>query len=215
MPRRFPLAHTLACVAFAALGAFRAAPADAVVFNSSFDPVDFSGTATFDVSPGCLAFSGTVANDGDACSVTWLSATATLTDDDSNAGTLQFQPGILPSATAVQSIFVVGGELAGVDSLAIGPAFVLDSADPDFAGPWWIQYVFTTDSELGLGIVHLFHGGCRFLDDLIICDRDDEPTATAQVLSFTRVTAVPEPATLALLLGTLAAFAAARRKRGG
>ena len=218
MSRRSIFGRTLASVAFAAFVSVPVMPAHGAVYNSVFDPVDFSGTATFDVADSCLTGSGFVSNNGDPCTVTWLDAHVTLTDGP-NSASLVFGPP-LPSASVVENIFVQGGELMGVNSEAIGPAFVFASGDPDLDGPWWIEYSFSLDAlnvaqdgAFGLGIVLLYHGTCTPTDiGGPICVRDNDPTAVAQVLSFTRVTAVPEPGTLALLLAALAAGVSAQRR---
>ena len=66
------------------------------------------------------------------------------------------------------------------------------------------------DGDFGFGIVLLYHGTCQITDLTRICVRDSSPTAIAQVLNFTRV---PEPGTLALLLGAIGVMGAAQRKR--
>ena len=115
MSRCLELARTLASLTFAAVTASVATPAAAIVFNSSFDPVDFFGNATFDVAPSCLGSSGFVSNNGDPCTVTWLTADVTLTNG-SNSVSFSYQPEHLPDPFAVQNIFVDDGALVGVNS---------------------------------------------------------------------------------------------------
>lgn len=209
------LRRFLACAALAAASAVPGGNADAVVYSSAFDPPNFMGTATFDVSQACLsAGNGFQTNGGPpaGCSVTWLNATVTFQD----APTLTFDyTAFLPDGGAVNTIWVQNGELAGVNSDAIGPVLISGNSNPLFNGPWWIQFSFTPiintdralDGEFGLGVVHLFTGSCR--GDL--CTMNDVPVETADVLNFTRVQ-VPEPATLALVLGAVGGAWIARRR---
>jgi len=187
--------------------ALPALPAQAAIYSSAFDPVDFFGVATFDVDDACLTSDGTKPNDGAPCSVTWLSATVTITDAPST--TFSFPQ--LPSPTAVVDILVSGGELAGVDSSIIGPA----SGDPGAnQGPWFLQYQ-SGGGEFGLGRVLLFPSVCFSEGESVVCLPNTNPDAvsTADVENFTRVSAVPEPATLALMLGGLGVGWWARRRK--
>jgi hypothetical protein len=206
-------ARTL-CAAFATVATLSATPSGAAVYSSVFDPVDFHGVATFDVSDACLAAGpGLVANAG-SCTVTWLSALVTLIDAP-NQVSFDYAPAFLPSASAVSSIFVQAGELAGVNSSVIGPALVFASPDPDLNGPWWIEFLFGPLGEFAHGIVNLYHGNCVMDVTTPICTRDPLPTSVADVESFTRLS-VPEPATLLLLAIAAAVLVpAARGRRGG
>lgn len=196
--------------------------ADAVVYSSAFDPPNFNGTATFDVSQACLsAGNGFQANGGPpaGCTVTWLSATVTFQDTP----TLTFDyTAFLPDSDAVSQIWVQDGELAGVISGAIGPVIISDNSNPLFNGPWWIQYAFAPPDDLiaaldgppsggqfGLGVVYLYTGTC----DGRVCEQNPEPAETAQVENFTRVAQVPEPGTLGLVLGAVGGAWLARRRR--
>src|SRR5215218_1572132 len=119
------IARIAAFVCAAALSLL-SVPASAVIYGSTFDPPDFFGTASFDVSPGCLSSDGFHANDHDTCFVTWLTAVVTFRETPATAHTVTFSfgPPILPSATAVNDVFVQGGELVGVDSNIIGFATI-------------------------------------------------------------------------------------------
>ena len=212
-----------------ALAAVLALPAvDAAVYRGIFDPVDFEGEATFDIPDSCIsAGPGFVANDHDACTVTWLSATITLKEPPATPLTFSYDPAFLPSTTAVEDIFVAGGALAGVNSVPIGPVVISGDPNPDFNGPWWIEFLFSPpDVELsalavaassgafGFGIVNLYTGSCTPTDlDGPLCVRFSEPVSVADVRGFELV-AVPEPATLVLMLAALGA-ASLLRRRGG
>ena len=139
------LRRSLACAAAAAALGLAGGAADAVVYSSTFDPPNFRGTATFDVSQACLsAGSGFQTNGVGECTVTWLSATVTVQD----APGLTFDyTAFLPDPDVVSSIWVQGGELAGVISGAIGAVIISDHSNPAFNGPWWIQYSFAPPSD--------------------------------------------------------------------
>jgi hypothetical protein len=225
--------RSLACAAVTLALGLPAGPAGAVVYSSVFDPVDFEGVATFDVSQGCLdAGPGSVVNDGSTCTVIWLGATITLKDPPATPLTFSYDPAFLPSPTAVDDIWVESGELVGVNSSIIGPVIIVGDPHPDFNGPWWIEFEFTPASAFsafsldgpigsgafGLGTVNLFTGSCDSGGDFYVdsvdgpfCTRNDDPTSVADVQSFARV-AIPEPGTLGLLLGALAAGGIARRR---
>ena len=213
----------LARTAFAAAAALAGGNAGAVVYSSTFDPPNFSGTATFDVSQSCLDMNPgpgpalQVGNDGDSCTVTWL--TATVTFQDAPGLTFNYSH-LLPDSGIVSSIWVQGGELVGVESGLLGPRISgsSDTSHTPFHGPWWIQYRFAPPSDLsefgppssgdfGLGVVYLYTGECTEG-----CAPFSDPEETAHVETFTRVTPVPEPGSLALLLAALASACCARRR---
>ncbi|HVE50477.1 MAG TPA: MYXO-CTERM sorting domain-containing protein [Casimicrobiaceae bacterium] len=208
----------LAAVTITAALMVSAGTANAIVYSSSFDPPDFSGVATFDVAPACLLLGpGTVSNGSGGCTVTWLTAMVTLNQPTFTSRTFTFEPFFLPSVAAVNSIFVSGGELAGVDTSIIGPRVLFGDINPLFNGPFWLEYDFSSDGgggELGLGVVNLYGG---------ICPGEGPgscaifgPPSVANVLNFTRVTGtgtgVPEPVSAALALAALGAAWLARRR---
>ena len=209
------LRRSLACVAAAAALGLAVGDAGAqVVYGSAFDPPNFRGTATFDVSPACLsAGNGFQTNGVGGCTVSWLSATVTFQD----APTLTFDyTAFLPDPGVVSMIWVQDGELAGVISGAIGAVIAGDE-------PWWIQYAFAPPSDdilsaldgppssgaFGLGVVYLYTGTCG-RDG---CFRNPDPVETAHVEYFRRLQVVPEPGTVALALAALGGAWWARRRR--
>lgn len=202
----------LAAAAITGALSLGAGSAYAIIYSSAFDPPDFSGVATFDVGQACLdAGPGFVANGSAGCTITWLTAMVTLNEIDVPSRTFTFEPFFLPSVGSVNSIFVVGGELAGVNTAIIGPRILSDS-NPNFDGPFWLEYDFSSDGgggARGLGIVNLYDGSCENQ----FCGRNPTPS-TANVLNFTRVTGtgIPEPATAALALAALGAAWLARRR---
>ena len=199
--------------------------ADAVVYSSPFDPVNFSGVATFDVSNACLLTNGFHSNNAGGCAVNWTAATVTLTDSP-YTDTFNYSA-FLPDPYAVLNIWVDNFELAGVNSNKIGPVIV--TGHGTLNRPWWIQYEFTPspttpglgdgfaplaafgpgDGTHGFGLVNLFTGSCDGS-----CTPNLQPSAVANVESFTRISqAVPEPGTLGLILGALGSGWFARRRK--
>jgi hypothetical protein len=203
----------LAGAAVAAAVAFPAVDSGAVVYSSSFDPPNFSGVATFDVADACLVTDGVKTNGVGGCTITWLTAEVTFQDI---SHTFDYSH-LLADSGIVSEILVSGGDLAGVRSGVLGPAFVSGFGSP-YDGPWWIQYDhpalgssdFIGVMQEGLGVVHLFTGDCEGE----FCDRNDTPSETADVHTFTRVTAVPEPGTIALILAALTGGWWTRRRLG-
>ena len=193
-------------------------PGTAATYDSGFDPSAFSGTARFNVADACLLADGFHNNAG-ACTITWLSANVTFREAPPGNRTTSFNySNVLPDSNAVSNIFVAGGELAGVNSAAIGPRIISGDPVPGFNGPWWIQYNFTNNQInapvpdgsglFGLGTVSLFGGFCDGP-----CFRDPKPRETANVTFFHRVSAVPEPGTLSLLLAALGFWWIGKRRK--
>ena len=220
------LARTFTATAIAgALGVVAASPAGAVVYRSVFDPVSFEGTALFDVSQACLDVgTGFASNNYDGCTVNWLEAEVTLKDPTLTTltETFQYHPTHLPSTSAVNSIFVQDGDLAGVSSDIIGPMTVSGSSHAPFDGPWWIQYTFGFSDDIvlaSLGPQALGPIGGQFgYGEVLLwscnvgvtnCVEPERIVDVAQV-EFFRV--VPEPATGTLAFAALWAAWFARRR---
>ena len=227
---KLDLVRTFTATAIAgALGVVAATPASAVVYRSVFDPVSFEGTALFDVSQACLDVGTGFASNGsyDGCTVNWLEAEVTLKDPTLTTltETFQYQPTHLPSTTAVDSIFVQDGDLAGVSSDIIGPEIVSGSTHAPFNGPWWIQYTFGFSDEIALasldtqaigpiggqfGFGEVLLWGCNA--GVTTCESPQRIVDTADVEFFRVVQVVPEPATTTLAFAALWAAWFARRR---
>ena len=209
------VARTVA-FAFAAALSVLSAPASAVIYGGHFDPPDFFGTATFDVSNGCLSSDGIRSNDHDTCTVTWLTAALTFRETPPTAHTLSFDFGtpFLPSNTAVFDVVVQGGELAGVDSAIIGAVTTSGDPNPTFNGSWYISFASPASSLFATDAVSSFapNLGNVFLYRQV-CDDGCRPgpiVETATVDSFFRI---PEPATVTLLLAAIGCGWVSRRRR--
>ena len=164
-------------VAIATGVAVAATSAHAAIYHSEFDPLHFFGTSGFDVSSGCLSSDGLKLNDGITCSVTWLDATVTLTDVPGPATRNFDYSAFLPSTSAVISVDILFGNLAGVVSSPIGPVMLVGDPDPLFNGSFALEFSHTQ--------VNLYR------------DRVLAAIATA------RFALVPEPGTINLLLAAL------------
>ncbi len=193
----------LSITALTATVAALALPAYAAVWNSDYDPPQFVGMAAFNVPDACLAAADNLYSVGalPGCSViTVLSNVTTM------PVAIDFAPA-LPS-TDVNSYVVIGGQFVGVNTGIIGG---VDVGDVDY----WFQFVatFTPGSIESAPSVHnlvnLFSNCESFGDSGRVSCGDPVATAT-QGVTFTRV---PEPASLALILGALGAGWLARKRR--
>lgn len=129
------LCRRIASVVLAAAAAALAAPAQAAIYVSTFDPLDFFGFATFDVGAGCLASDGFKLNDGVACAVSWLDVSVTMVDLP-GGDTLTF----LPSTSAVVGIDVLLGDLAGVLSAITDPVVIAGEPIAAFNGSFSLMF---------------------------------------------------------------------------
>ncbi|MBA3505320.1 MAG: hypothetical protein H0T80_06005, partial [Betaproteobacteria bacterium] len=145
--------------AVAAVSLLFGTAAHAVVYPASFDPggngfdiPGFNGTAVFDIDPGCVpvGFTGwqpTSANTGSgSCgAASLLSANVTLystaTGDPPNPGiplgSFSLGPAS-PGVFDVLGVYVVNGNLAGVDTDPLGPVFGTGIYVSD---QFWLQFV--------------------------------------------------------------------------
>jgi hypothetical protein len=182
--------------------AILAIPANAVVYSSGFDPLSFSGTGLFQFDTACETANGGFGTYTQAqCNVIFLSASVDMVETSpSGTGQLNFGPSI-----NIFGIVIEGGLLVGVDSGLFGPAFTGASCSGSLCNgaPWWIQW----ESDLS-DPVFLFTGSC-----IEGCFPDQLPIATAFNVTFTRLTEVPEPGTLGLILGGVGAAWLARRRK--
>jgi hypothetical protein len=179
-----------------------AGPACAGIWSSDYDPLpEFVGTASFNVPDACLAAADNLYTVG---SLPGCSVITVLTNVSTNPVVIDFAPA-LPS-TDVDSYVVIGGKLVGVNTGIIGG---VDVGDINY----WFQFVATFTSG-GIefpptvhNLVNLF-SNCEGVPGDVSCG---DPIASAtQGVTFTRV---PEPGSLALILGALGAGWLARRRK--
>jgi len=213
-----PLALVFRTCAAGALAFMVSTSASAgVVFRGAIDPIfgvfipgaSFTGEAFFDVSQDCLSQDGTHDPTADTCGgLTLLSESITLTNG-SNSQILTFwpDPTFFP-ANPVTEYIIDGGTLAAVDTLDVGPQFVLASPAIGYEGPMWLNLGHTGAAGEGLAATaQLFTGSC-----IEGCFPSHDPATSSTVATVT-ITQVPEPATVALLLGAMTAGWITRRRR--
>jgi hypothetical protein len=181
-----------------------ASMAQATFYGGGFDPPDLSGTHVFDLEGNCVhsgTYELTVNNDG--CSASLIHLTVLL----DHSFPLDFSS-FLPFF-GINSILVVNGQLAGVDTDLIGPATV--SGEGTYAGDWWIQYYYSPLVTLATFAdpVDLFHDCTTRVDPNCVVD-------TALVVTFfvsdSNGNPIPEPGSLVLIAAALGAGWLARRR---
>ncbi len=194
---RRALFRTLVAAAFAALGT----TAQAGWVSGNFDPPapDLSGTFTFELNgSSCFDEDGSksVNSDSNNCEVSLTHLTVLYQFPLTPA------PGVIPDSADITGIYVLDGQLAGVDSNLIGP---LTGPAGDYAGPWWIQF-----ASFGIDPVYLYD-----------CSAEPESclVATANNVTFFTSDAngnpIPEPGSLLLIGAALGAGWLARRRGAG
>jgi hypothetical protein len=213
--------RNLLCLVVACF-AVAGAPVQAGTWTSDFDPIGMSGTDFIRIG-GSNCLPGTTAGGffyvngfgSNNCTATLLSANITLTSMPETSETAHLI--FTDQGNSIWGVLLAAdGTLLGVDSFLVGPQF----ATGFFTGPWWIQlddgtgqtppssFLSAADPPL-FNTVHLFTADCSD------CAPFSEPSFTAIVdrNQFRLVADVPEPGTLGLLLGALAAGWLARRRK--
>jgi len=190
-----------------ALAAGFALPAQAVFFSSNFDPlgpVSFTGSGLFQFDDACLASDGFYS--ASDCHLQLVHADANVTDDGAG-GTANVHFG--SNTASMVDLIISEGTLVGIDTNLIGPAFTSDCTPQTGCTTidWWIQWSSGFEPTL------------ESLDDPVFlgrgCDIENgcDTFGVAPTVTYTRVSSVPEPATLPLLLGALGLVWFARRRR--
>lgn len=232
------LLSTLPAIAAAIFGT----TADAKFYGGGFDPLDFNGYAVFSLNSACetdgIHFQGV-----GGCLFNLAALYVTLDNGATSSDlVVQSNPpaGLgtpnskLPDYFDMWSLYYQGGNLAWVDTGFIGGFSAADTAD--FPGKWWVQFVAAPSggtSTVNLDTnVFLYNNptsrstNCTqaltipYVHTYWDCDGDPATPAPAGVDGFREVAtldrpvaAVPEPGTLALLLGGAGAGWVARRRK--
>ncbi len=178
-------------VCLAALGAIALAgggnPAQASLWDATYDPPEFVGTAVFNVPDACLSVPNGLHAGG--CGIQVISNVTTAPFAINFAGAL-------PSSD-ILSYVVIGGQLAGVETGIIGSVNVS-------ATDYWFQFLTSFNNNAVSNVADLYTN----------CS-DNECSTTAQTtrgVTFARQT-TPEPGSLGLILGALGAGWWARRRK--
>ncbi len=207
-----------------------AATSSAAIFRGSWDPdfgppydgLGYRGFADFLVPDECLDGTGWFA-DGSCGDMSLLAATVELYDATlgSNAPTIDTvvfaPPAIVPDP--VLGVFIQGNQVVGADTSIFGPQ--IGSLPPIYSGRLWLEFVSgeMPPPILTLSIVDTptvdrgaFLWACdNFIDETRVCESPQVRTTNPGVVTFQRI---PEPGSLALIFGALAAGWLARRSIG-
>ena len=200
-----------------------AATSNAAVFRGSWDPsfgepypnLGYRGFADFFVPDECLATDGWV-SDGD-CDASLLSATVELYDFSVGPDPIEdvvvfAPPPVVPDP--VLGVFIQSGVLAGVDTSVFGPKFGSASA---YSGNLWLEFISgqmpvitffdTLDTPVPTSGAFL-HACLPDDNEASLCPEPEVRTTNPGIVTFQRV---PEPGSLALIFGAIAAGWIARR----
>lgn len=202
----------------------------AVLYQGTFDPVNFSGTYQIKVDNDCLTMSpnGWIANAGTndfttgdfTCNVSLQSISASVVStspDPVYTGTLDFAPPEISSSSQLYGVNVVGGALDSLDTDLIHHV----GASPSTSDDWWLQF-----TSANIDPCFLDPYSCIFIDALNVGPQVElpkgvylyygvEPTIgqPAGTAEYTGIQQIPEPGTLALGLGALAGGWLSRRRK--
>ena len=218
------LRSLLASVLLAAGLMTAAATSSAAIYRGSWDPsfgspypdLGYRGFADFFVPDECLATDGWV-SDVD-CDASLLAATVELYDFSVGPDPIEdvvvfAPPPVVPDP--VLGVFIQSGALMGVDTSIFGPQFGSASA---YSGNLWLEFVsgqmpiFTLlDTVTTLDVVPngaFLHACLPDDSEASLCPEPEVRTTNPGTVTFQRV---PEPGSIALVFGALAAGWAARR----
>ncbi len=218
---------SLASAAVAAALGIPSGLAGAAVFGGFYDPVTFSGSFIINVDDDCLTSSGFMGNSGMAimpgdgfCSASLTSASADVLGSGppppNYTGMLGFAPPPISSPSQLFGVFIVPETGGGytLDSFDTGLLSAQSESPYDGANAWDIQFASggLCDGPCGtpvIGAGPIFNPprGVYLFANGLLAD-------TAQYTDIRRIdlNGIPEPSSLALLLGALGAGLFARRR---
>jgi hypothetical protein len=126
-----------------------AEPAHAILYSGDFDPLIFNGTATFQIGDGCLAHNGIrIANFGGCTPVDMEALPSPVVNvvNGSNTSTLNFS-GFTTDSSDMLAVAVIGGKFAGIDTLPIGGFRAQNTAlFPDY---YFLEFLFVPTFSSG------------------------------------------------------------------
>jgi len=197
----------LAAVAVALLGS----PAQGKLWTATYDPDAYVGTGTFDVSDACLANDGPhQQGDFALCTIRILGNISTMPAVDFIS--ILNDPFGIPLCNSCE-YEVLGGKFAGVNTGIIGSVNLNDIDD------YWFEFISSYDFGNNENIppsvsntVNLYKNNCGpNSDDFLVCG--DPAFAAPGPNGFVTFAVVPEPGSLALIVGALGAGWIVRRRK--
>ncbi len=188
----------------------------AAIYSGHFDPVDFLGDFNITISNACLLTNGWQQNSS-PCFSTLNSISATIYGggpSSSDPLELSFAPPAISSASVMYGVFIQGGELDSFDTDLIPFQSVLNG----YTGgdSWWIQFqsgCYRNSCLLTLSAAALTDPPPPDRGVYLYQNDKGTPVAFADYQTITRLDTVPEPGSLALLLGALGAGLFTYRRR--
>jgi len=207
-PLKNPLSLVLKTCAAGALALMFSANASAgAIFHGTFDPIDFGGFMDLDVPAACIISDGFIAAGASNCGDVGILSLQIQNPPPPAAATdtLTFAPPTISGD--ITGLFWVSGVLTGVDSSDIGPAGPSGGSFFTNANGYVIDFVSGHFNNVDTGSPQAFLFACGFG-----CDGRQAVGDPAVVHPFVEVT-VPEPGSIALILGGIGAAWFTRRYR--
>ena len=178
------------------------------IFRGTFDPVDFGGFIELDVPATCIQPDGFIAAGTSNCGDVAVTSLFVQNPPPPDAATdsLTFAPPNI--SNEIDGLWWVNGVLTGIDSFSIGPAGPSGGSFFTNVNGYQISFASGHFNNIATGNPQAFLFACNFG-----CDGGQQVGDPAVVHPFVAVS-VPEPGSIALLLGGLAAgwFTRQRRK---
>lgn len=213
----------------AAAAVMAASPVQAAVYTGNWDPgygnpfpnLGWKGSATFFIPDACLSFTSSWVGNNDACSgggMKVLEATLSFYDivaDPLGTGPVaQSFSFVDPGTPLVYEMYVgANNKLQGVSTAFFSPVQASTPAAQALAGTAYFHLMFgKATSPAGTPSVELYHTDI-FTNPTCLFTRQCTGGFGAEKAVLEITPAIPEPSTYALMLGGLAALAAAVRRR--
>jgi hypothetical protein len=194
------LLGAFAVVAVAMLGS----PAQAKLWTATYDPPQYIGTGTFEVPDVCLS---TASDGGHLQSEFGVGCIIQIMGNVSITPAVDFAS-ILPLGLCASCQYeVLGGALAGINTGVIGS---VDVGDVDY----WFQFQATfipgNNEDVPPSVTNVvnLYKNCGFEDNQLFCGDPAFSATEGTVFSV-----VPEPGSLALIVGALGAGWIVRRRK--
>jgi hypothetical protein len=220
------LRNSLSALAAAATLALSGA-AGAAFYGSDFDPPYFLGGAVFEVSDACLATNGEIAaNSGSCTPVNMQASPLPFVDlnDGTHTATLNFA-GFADDFDDMVKLAVIDGKFAGIKTDPIGGFLSTGSFASFFPGYFFLRFdyvpTFSGGDDLDIGSLALASSDSTLVSvknfvELINCPINDPSSRLCEVRDTSRTSTfalIPEPGSLALILGGLGAGWWTRRRK--